>query len=417
MRGRGGPSAPRRPPYRNCPEAKDVRAVDVEAMVTELLADLIAIPSVNPCYANLGSSDAGQYGEGRVAAFVAGLLDRPGFEVSIQPVVPERPNVIVRWPGADGSRKLLLETHMDTVGVGTMSIGPFSPTITEGRVWGRGACDAKGSLAAMITAMLLLHKQGIEPLVDVYLAAVADEEHAFRGVLELVRSGFRADGAIVGEPTNLRVAVAQKGVARFSIETRGVPCHTSQPENGTNAIGLMAELICALERELSSLYERRVHPLVGRPTFTVSVIRGGTGINTVPGECKVDIDLRVIPGQTPESALDEVRQAVQRISEGWERGSAVVHDPFHADAAMETDGAAVIATCLHHAARNHGFHYQPEGLPCGTDASKLVAAGIPAVVFGPGSLQKAHADAESVEIEQLTAAVHILAETIAGFDP
>lgn len=391
--------------------------MDIEATVTEILSNLIAIPSVNPCYAKYGGLDSRQYGERRVAEFIADVMNRSGFEVSMGFVMDERPNVIIRLPGIDSSRRLLLETHMDTVSVESMTIQPFSPLINEGKLWGRGACDAKGSLASMMTAMLLLRKQGITPPIDTYLAAVVDEEHAFAGVQALVCSGLRADAAIVGEPTNLRIAIAQKGTVRFSIETRGRSCHTSEPDKGENAILFMAELICALQLEFNSLGNRRIHPLVGRPTFTVSTIRGGTGVNTVPGKCEVDIDMRIVPGQTPECALDEVRRAVQSITTGWNQGSVVVHDPFHADAPMEMDEKTTIAMCLYRAARNHGLNYPLVGLPCGTDANKLVGAGIPAVVFGPGSLNQAHSDNEFVEIEQLVTAVHILAETIASFDP
>lgn len=369
--------------------------------VVKLLQELVAISSVNPCFPD-------GKGEKEIADFVAEYARKAGLEVYRQPVFDGRENVLVGVVGK-GNETLLLETHMDTVTAEGMEIEPFNPQIKDGKIFGRGACDAKASLAAMLQALIEIAKRGSPPKT-VWLAAVVDEENGFKGAQQLVSSGFRADYAVVGEPTNLNIVIAHKGTVRGNIVTYGVSAHSSQPEKGSNAILHMAKVLAALERYDSEL-KMRHHPLVGSPTLTVTMIHGGRGANLVPDFCQVKVDRRTLPNEDPLAAWDELKRFLKSQPELLDF-TVEVCEPELVNWGMEVPEDSPPVKQLSAACQQVGLQPQIIGVRYTSDASFLTRSGIPSLLFGPGNIEQAHTAEEWVEIEQVIAAQKVF-ETLA----
>lgn len=376
-----------------------------------LLAELVAINSVNPAY--------GGPGEAEVAAFLRDTLRAAGLEVFSQPVEPGRENVIGVLPGRERSRRVVLEAHMDTVGVEGMTVPPFEPTIRDGRLSGRGSCDTKGGLAAMLAAVLDLAAAGEPPACDVWLAAVVDEEHAYRGVLALVDGLATAGGttaaAIVAEPTGLRIVSATKGVLRFRIQLTGIAAHSSKPWLGVSAISAAAEVVLALDRMHTGLAETASHPLLGPATGSVGLIRGGVQVNIVPESCSLAVDRRLLPGEELEAVQADYRRLVEATLASRKATAAI--ETLLVDDALETAADADVVTTAASVCRGLGLPQAPIGVPYGSDASKLSRrAGVPSIVFGPGSIDQAHAAEESVPLEEVTIAAAFYREFLLRFE-
>ncbi|MDQ0760592.1 M20 family metallopeptidase [Streptomyces canus] len=369
---------------------------DAADAVRDIVRDLVRIPSVNPRGA------PGDGGETAVAARVRDWLGRHGVRAELHEVLPGRCNVVAVIPGRDPA-VVLLESHLDTVETDGMTVPPHDGEVRDGRLYGRGACDAKGPLAAFMLAAAELARGGPPPLT-VVLAGVCDEEHAYRGVLHLLETlaDRRVVGALVGEPTGLVPATAHKGVVRYTVRTTGRPGHSSRPEEAVNAISLMAPVIAHLAATRLAVAP---HPLLGAATRSVTRVRGGTGPNTIPGSCEVDIDRRTLPGEDPEVVWQQERDELTAL--GTE-----VDPPFTVDPALDTPPDIPVVTALCDALAAHGRPRDLQGMPFGTDASKLARAGIPSVVFGPGSVTDAHAAAESVDLAEVELAARIVAATI-----
>ena len=278
-----------------------------------LLADLVAIPSVNPM--GRGKSGPG-YGEHEVAAYVAAYMRSRGVDAVLSEVSPGRPNLTARID-AGARETLLLEAHADTVQADAMTIPPFAPEVRDGKLYGRGACDTKGSLAAFLHAVCSLIDAGGKFRYNIVLLVAADEEYQFTGARHAVAGGLAADFAIVGEPTLLTIVRAHKGVTRWRIVTRGVAAHSAYPERGRNAIYAMGPLLVRLESYARALREGAGHPLLGSPSLSVGVIEGGEAVNIVPERCTVEVDRRTLPGESAEDILGAVRSALGDIP-GWE---------------------------------------------------------------------------------------------------
>ena len=368
-----------------------------------LLQRLVAIPSVNP-------RDTVAPAEAAMAEAVAAWLCEAGVEIETQPVLPGRPNVLGRVRGRDRSRTVLLESHLDTVEIDGMTVPPFGAEIREGRLYGRGACDAKGPLAAMMLATAMLARE-TPPPVDVLLAAVADEEHRYRGVTALLERGESFAAAIVGEPTDLDLIVAHKGCVRFTVTTHGRACHSSSPWEGDNAIMGMADLLALIRRELEPEASAAIHPRVGHATICVSLIQGGSAVNSVPAHCTIWLDRRTLPGEEPLAVWAGYRDRLQALAPG----KITVSEPYLTDYAMDTDAASPVVRILADAVRGLGRPGAVRGVSYGTDASKLARAGIPSVVFGPGSIRQAHSADEWIEIRQVEEAARILVHAIRAF--
>lgn len=364
--------------------------------VVRLLCDLIAIPSVNPSFPD-GT------GERDLCAFLEGYAQKVGLDVHRQPISEGRDNILIRLDGK-GPETILLEAHMDTVTGEGMTIPPFEPQIRDNKVFGRGACDTKASLAAMLSAIVAVAKKG-KPPRTVTLAAVIDEEVNFRGVRELVAQGVKADFCVVGEPTSLSLVIAHKGAVRGFIRTKGISAHSAHPEKGINAITLMTQVIQALNRYDTDL-RRHTHPLVGSATLTVTMVRGGKGLNLVPDRCEIGIDRRTLPKEDPITAWEEMKGFLSDCPD-LNGIDLEVDEPVLVHWGMEVPKDSLPVQRLQGACRS--FRWTPKvcGVHYTTDASELVRAGIPTVVFGPGDIAQAHTAEEWVSIDQLLLAQSI----------
>jgi acetylornithine deacetylase len=374
----------------------------------DVLSALVAIPSVNPDYPD------GSAGEDGVARFAADYLQKEGIETRWDEVLPGRHNLIAFLPGKSRAG-LCLETHMDTVSALGMRIPPFSPEICEGKLYGRGSCDAKASLAAMMCALAGMKRDGIVPATDTYLAAVVDEEYRYRGVTRLLQSGFRVQSAVVGEPTNLRVVTACKGVVRFTLAVRGKSGHSSRPRDGRNAIYDMAPVIAELENQLIPALGVKRHPLLGSPTLSIGRIEGGVIVNIIPDRCVIEVDRRTLPGEDFASVSAEIQSVIDRVKEKRPGLEAEIEPPVLTDDAMDTPADTAIARCAAEACSNITGNGSVEGVGYCCDATKFSRAGIPAIVLGPGDIRKAHAEDEYVSIAQLEKAVQIYKDICINF--
>lgn len=360
--------------------------------VIRTLAELVRIPSVNPAYED-GVSEAG------VVAWLREFCRERGIETWETEVFPGRPNLVARIPGRDPRRRVVLEAHTDTVSVKGMTIPPFDPVIDGNLLYGRGSCDTKAGLAAMLHAAASLKDDGYVPPCEVWVAAVVDEEYSYRGVVKLCE-GLTAHAAIVAEPTELKVVVASKGVLRWRIRTRGRAAHSSKPHLGVNAIQHMTRVLLALEEHDDTL-STRVHPLVGRATCNVGVISGGVQVNFVPDECLIELDRRLLPGESAAEALREYQALLDEVAARNPDLVVEMEPPMLTDEALDTPVDAPPALLAGEILREMGLDGDPVGVPFGSDASKLARQGVPSLVFGPGSIDRAHAAVEYVEIDQV----------------
>ncbi|MCC6629178.1 MAG: M20 family metallopeptidase [Chloroflexi bacterium] len=370
--------------------------VNDDALI-RLLADLITIDSVNPAY-------PGGVGEAAVADYVEAFGRRLGLVVERQPVLPGRDNVLLSLTVPNARGTLLFEAHMDTVSHDGMGEQALRPAVRDGRLYGRGACDTKGSLAAMLAAMARLAARQAELAVNVQLLAAVDEEYQYRGIAHFCTADPPVTAAIVGEPTELQPVIAHKGCVRWRMTTHGRAAHSSRPEEGDNAIVHMTAVIQALQALGSALAARR-HSLVGSPTLSIGRIWGGTGVNIVPDRCTIEIDRRTIPGEDPAGALAEIDDCLAAL-QATQPGLRLEREaPFIVDWALATPPDAAIVAAVIAAARTLGTPATPIGVAYGTDASKLWAlAGVPSIVLGPGSIAQAHTADEYVPLADLTTA-------------
>jgi acetylornithine deacetylase len=367
--------------------------------VGKLLIELIKLDSVNPSLAEGGR------GEGAVAARVAAFCEDHEIACVLEPIEADRANVLASVPGRGARPLLLFAAHMDTVPVTGWVRDPFEAEREGTRIYGRGACDTKGSLAAMLVA--LAGVRGERPRATIVVAGTVDEEHRKAGARALAASGTRYEAAVIGEPTSLDLVVAHKGSVRWRIETRGRAAHTSKPHLGVNAITRMARVITALEERLGPRYARRAHPLVGPPTLTVSLINGGSHLCIVPDRCEIGIDRRLVPGELPQAALAEVEEVLAALRREDPTLDARSILPAAEDPAVEAPADSRIAQVAARACAEVAGTGEPRGVPYGTDASQLAPTGMDCVVVGPGSIDQAHTTDEYVELSEVEAAVEI----------
>ena len=380
--------------------------------VVDILSELVALPSVNPMG---GPADLSICFEGRVSDWLVDFFRTIGAAYDRLEVSPGRDNVIARYnsPGADFT--ILLDAHQDTVPVAGMTIAPFEPKIADGRLYGRGACDVKGGMAAMLFAFRRLTLEQPAGAANVVLSCTCDEEATITGITDLVSYwaagkrltnllATRPDVAVIAEPTGLDVVVAHRGVTRFKIRTKGRACHSSDPTQGINAVYRMAELVSALEEYSQNLARTvKAHPLCGSATLSVGKISGGTSVNIVPDECVIEIDRRVTPGEDGSRVVADIREYLAaRLSFDFEFDPPWIECAALTDADNATLANAVLA-CVHAVDGPHAV----VGVPYGTHASQTCAAGVPSIVFGPGSIQQAHTKDEFIDITQLEKAAEV----------
>lgn len=358
-----------------------------------LLRELIALPSVNPAFMPFGDPRAG---EGRVAEFLLATAASAGLDVELRPVFPARPNLLVRLtPAGKVRRRVLLAPHLDTVGDAAMPERLFQPRTRNGRLHGRGACDTKGSVAAMLTALRNVARDGVRPTeTEIVFAGLIDEECGQSGSRALVKSRFTADLAIVGEPTCLRVVTAHKGDLWLRLETRGRAAHGSKPHLGRNAVHAMARIVDLLEKNYAAQLRRQRHPLLGHPTVNVGSIQGGRQPNIVPDQCVISIDRRTIPGESTAAVIREIKVLLKR-----HRLAGTLLDS-KSDAPcppMETDPRRPLVKLFLQTAGQA----EPAGVDYFSDAAVLASGGIPSVVFGPGDIAQAHTADEWISLRSL----------------
>ena len=341
----------------------------------ELLADLVRIDSVNPDLIE------GAAGEGEIARFVAGWLADAGLEVDVEEVAPGRLNAVGVAAGSGGGKALLLNAHTDTVGVAGME-RPFEPVVEGGRMRGRGAYDMKAGLAAIMLAGAEAVGAGLRG--DVIVTAVCDEEVASIGTARIAER-YRADAAVVAEPTELRLALAHRGFVGFEIEARGRAAHGSRPDLGIDAIARMGHVLVGIEELDRRLRADPTHPLLGSGSLHASVIEGGQEFSSYPERCLLKGERRTIPGEGVEHVEGELRQLLGEV-DGQIR-VVVAREPF------ETPADAPIAELV----SRHAGGPEVVGVPFWADSALLAAAGIPTVVFGPAG-EGAHAVEEWVDL-------------------
>ncbi|MBS7279994.1 MAG: M20 family metallopeptidase [Candidatus Freyarchaeota archaeon] len=371
-----------------------------EEEVVSLVRELIKIPS----YAEVKD------GEKRVADYLANFFRENGLSPEIRKV-GNGVNIIVSFGAVeDNSPSLMFNGHLDTVPAENMTIPPFDAEIREGKIYGRGACDMKGGLGSMAMALVALKRAGVKLRGRLVFTGVSSEEAGSWGTKEIVNSGPQTDCVIVGEPTNLEIVSASKGIILAIIDVVGKAAHGSTPELGINAIYKAVKLIQKVQEELPKIFEKKRHPLLGSPTFNLGTIRGGERFNIVPEKCNLVFDRRVLPGESTEEITREFQEIIQSLKREDNEFDAKLQMLMGLPP-MDTPLELPFIKCLGEAVKQVIGRIVYSGIPGATDASIFSQHGIPGIVFGPGRLSKAHTRDEYVEISQLKQATKIYALT------
>jgi len=340
-----------------------------------LLRDLVAIDSVNPSLA------PGAAGEKQIGDFIAKTLRAAGIDVVMERVTGDRANVIGVVEGKQKGRTLMLCGHTDTVGVAGME-APFDPVAKNGRIYGRGSQDMKGGLAAMMAAAIGLAANAALPAGRLILAAVIDEEYASIGAEALVQK-WKADAAVVGEPTDMKIAVGHKGFEWIEVTTEGIAAHGSRPADGRDAIMRMGRVLSRLERLDRDLQSRDPHPIHGTASLHASIVNGGRELSTYPDRCALQMERRTIEGEPEQCGFAEVQDILSQLHDedpGFRASAKFLFSrPPYLTPASDGDLAKMIANAI----TRKGMKPVTGGMSFWTDAAILGASGIPSIVFGP----------------------------------
>jgi acetylornithine deacetylase len=382
------------------------------------LADLIRINSINPTLAATGP------GEAEIADYVATALGSLGLEVRKLESQPGRVSVLgilrgtrtSNTPESGDAKNLMLNAHYDTVGIEGMP-EPFSAAIRDGKMFGRGSYDMKGSLAAQMAAVKAIVDSGDRPRGDVIIAAVADEEYGSIGTFDVIRhfkDNTQINAAIVTEPTAARICLAHKGYLWIEIETIGRAAHGSKFESGIDANMMMGRFLSELDQLERNLRARPPHPLLGPPSLHAAMIHGGEGLSTYAASCKLQIERRTIPGETELQVVRELQEIVDRLSAGDPIFHATIRSYFVRDPFEIPRDARVVRAVERASTRVLARAPEYIGDTPWMDAALLQAAGIETVVIGPAG-GGAHAAVEWVELESVAQIAAILAETAMDF--
>jgi acetylornithine deacetylase/succinyl-diaminopimelate desuccinylase family protein len=372
------------------PSAADIRGFVSRDRLVDTLSALVRTPSENPPGEELA-----------VALLTEKMCGELGFDVSLYEAEPDRPSVVARKRFSEGPT-LTYCSHLDVVPIGDRDLwqyDPFGAEIVDGRMQGRGSSDAKGPMAAAIEAVTALLEAGAEMRGTLELALVADEETmGFQGAAFLVEQGIVApDIAIVGEPTTLRVVRAQRGACWFRITTRGLAAHGSAPERGVSAVRHMAEIVLRLEDTLPDIE----HEIVGGPSINVGTIHGGAKVNIVPASCVVEVDRRSVPGETRESVVASIEEAISLARQKFPEIDATVELPFYGKPFEIDPESRVVTETLAAIGEGTGKPGEVMGFRGASDARFLAEAGAQVVVCGPGDITLAHTARESIDLDEL----------------
>ena len=375
--------------------------IDRDALV-DWLDRLVRIDSTNP------TLEAGSAGEEQIAALVADVMRDLGLAVETIESAPGRTSVVGVRPGTGTGRSLMLNAHTDTVGVDGME-APFTPRIENGRMYGRGTQDMKGSLAAQLAAVKALNEAGIEMAGDLVVAAVADEEAMSVGT-ESILPQYATDGAIVTEPTDLELCLAHKGFVWLDVTTRGRAAHGSRPSEGIDANRHMGRVLHRLDALDDQLAQHSGHPLVDAPSLHAAQIEGGSAPSIYAAECWMRVERRTIPGETAADARDELQEILDALSAEDDAFDASLAVDFNRDP-FEVAADAPIATATRTAATDVLGTAPPDaGQTYWTDAGLLAKADVETVVLGPIGAGL-HTTEEWVDLDSLVHLARILAQT------
>jgi acetylornithine deacetylase len=382
-----------------------------EAYLTNLLAELVRIDSSNP------SLTPGAPGEAAIGEHVAAAMGALGLAVTTHTLAPNRVNVVgIRSGQGAGSvkrgRSLMWNAHLDTVGVEGMA-APFSGEVRDGRLYGRGSMDMKGSLAAMLAAVKALNDAGVTLAGDLILTAVADEEYASIGTADIVRH-YTADAAIVTEPTGLALCRAHRGFVWYTVETSGRAAHGSRYAEGIDAIMHMGRFLAELDKLEQELRARTPHPLAGPPSLHASTIHGGSELSVYPAACRLEVERRTAPGETVAQATQELQAIVDTLHAADPTLHATL-TPFLDRAPFGIDeDAPIVQTVARHLSQRLGRTPAHVGAPFWTDAALLAEAGIDTVLLGPTG-QGLHSAEEWVDLQSVVDLAAVLAATALDF--
>jgi acetylornithine deacetylase/succinyl-diaminopimelate desuccinylase family protein len=370
----------------------------------KLLRSLVRIPSVNPLLADDPSIGT----EKPMAEALAALLADRGFRIEWHEVIAGRPNVIGRFGPNTPKRSLLIESHIDTQGVQGMTVPPFEGLVRDGRLFGRGACDTKGPMAAALWALspAMLDRVASAGVQIVYVGAIGEEKGNV-GAEQLVDLGLGADEALVLEPTELAIVHAHKGTLWYEVDVRGRAAHGSNPEAGVSAIRGMLRAIEEIEREIAAARNCHDDSALGGPSVNVGVIRGGSSINMVPDHCVIEVDRRTVPGEDSARILRDLRERLTRLQESgaiieWRLTPINDGAPFHTGA--DTSLIRRLATSC----ASKGVAPRIMGAAWYSDAGPLSRTCKDIAVFGPGSIRQAHTADEYIDIAELQRGCDIL---------
>jgi acetylornithine deacetylase len=372
--------------------------------LTELARRLVSIDSVNPDLVPGGA------GEGEISEFVAGWLGGAGLQVETVESACGRPSVVGIARGTGGGRSLMLNAHTDTVGVAGVE-RPFEARVEGGRLYGRGAYDMKGALAACMLAASEAGRLGLRG--DVIVAAVADEEAASVGTTSVLER-FEADAAVVPEFTGLEVCVAHKGFVWLEVETKGKAAHGSRPEEGVDAIAKMGKVLVELENLDAALRTSPSHGVLGSGSLHASIVTGGQELSSYPERCLLKMERRTVPGEGAQGAEGEVREILERLAAEDPDFAAEVRTTFARDPFEVATEEPIVGLVRERAAQASGREPGYTGSAGWMDAALLAAAGIPTVVYGPGG-SGAHAAVEWVELDDLEVLRRVLLSTAEEF--
>jgi len=369
-----------------------------EAELLNEVKNLISIPS--------DIYSPGQ--EKRINRFVLRRLKEHGINANLQEVEPGRCNVIAKIKGNGNGKSLALNGHLDTVPPVEKTLSTYNPVVKNGRLYGRGSVDMKGAVGSVMYVLFLLKKSKVHLKGDLYFTGVVGEENGGIGTIFLVKSGFKTDFAVVGEPTNLDFVTSHKGVQRLNVTIKGKTAHASTPEKGVSAITAMAEFIQVVEKELKPRLCKRIQENVGHSTINFGKIQGGRAPNMVADLCNLQIDRRWTEVENLAQVLSEIKDVLYRVcSKNPGLKSKVVpilpaneyFGPFIISESHELLKYAVEAS------NKVRIFPKITGMNGWTDAATLMHAGVPTVIFGPGSMEQAHTDNEWIDIKQLKKAV------------
>ncbi|MCU0776711.1 MAG: M20 family metallopeptidase [Akkermansiaceae bacterium] len=374
----------------------------MQATVDSFLQQLVRIPSVNPD----NDPAAGLTGEQALAEFLAEWLESIGATVVLEEVKPGRPNLIARFAPMDGRPRILLGPHLDTVGVAGMTIEPFGGEVRDGRLWGRGACDTKGPMAAMLWALRETRGMLANLPVAVDFVAFMGEESGQWGSKDFAkRHAAGYEFAIVGEPTSLEIVHVTKGSLWATLRATGVAVHSSMPERGENAILKLTRSLDRLDGHLGGKLAAFTHPVLGRSTLNIGVIRGGSRPNIVPDLAEAELDIRLTPALAAAGgALKLLRETIHEL------GAPVEIVSSHENPPMETPPDHPMIRRLQVA----GPDAKLAGAPWFSDAAHLSNAGLPAICIGPGSIDQAHTADEFIEIQALEEGAEFFSRFLRG---